>query len=152
MGGWGLAVFVVPAPNGCAWWLLLAAPPNDSEGWAALQGPVPVLLEEPGVGHQLRANAVELGQHMLEALARPHQERDAWHGLGCPTPVSVDAPAVPVGRQLGHRIGRHLAHRRQEFVLSTKVGYGVEGVPDWTYDCIVQGVERALRLMRTRQV
>lgn len=47
------------------------------------------------------------------------------------------------------RIGRHLAARRQEFVLSTKVGYGVEGVPDWTYDCIVQGVERALKLMQT---
>ena len=47
------------------------------------------------------------------------------------------------------RIGRHLSHRRQEFVLSTKVGYGVEGVPDWTYECIVHGVERALRLMRT---
>ena len=47
------------------------------------------------------------------------------------------------------RIGRHLAHRRQDFVLSTKFGYGVEGVPDWTYDCIVQGVERALRLLRT---
>jgi len=47
------------------------------------------------------------------------------------------------------RIGRHLSARRQEFVLSTKVGYGVEGVPDWTYDCIVQGVERALKLMKT---
>ncbi|MFT7724038.1 MAG: aldo/keto reductase [Roseateles sp.] len=47
------------------------------------------------------------------------------------------------------RIGRHLAHRRGEFVLSTKVGYGVEGVPDWTYDCIVRGVERALALMKT---
>lgn len=47
------------------------------------------------------------------------------------------------------RIGRHVAHRRHEFVLSTKVGYGVEGVPDWTYDCIVLGVERALRLMNT---
>jgi aryl-alcohol dehydrogenase-like predicted oxidoreductase len=47
------------------------------------------------------------------------------------------------------RIGRHLAHRRQDFVLSTKVGYAVEGLPDWTYDCIVGGVERALRLMRT---
>ena len=47
------------------------------------------------------------------------------------------------------RIGRHLAHRRADFVLSTKVGYGVEGVPDWTYDCIVAGVERALRLMKT---
>ena len=47
------------------------------------------------------------------------------------------------------RIGRHLAHRRADFVLSTKVGYGVEGVPDWTYDCIVAGVERALKLMKT---
>lgn len=50
------------------------------------------------------------------------------------------------------RIGRHLAHRRSEFVLSTKFGYGVEGVPDWTYPCIVQGVERALRLMRTEVI
>jgi aryl-alcohol dehydrogenase-like predicted oxidoreductase len=47
------------------------------------------------------------------------------------------------------RIGRHLHPRRAEFVLSTKLGYGVEGVPDWTYPCITQGVERALRLMRT---
>ena len=47
------------------------------------------------------------------------------------------------------RIGRHLAHRRSEFVLSTKVGYLVEGLPDWTYDCIVGGVERALRVMKT---
>ena len=50
------------------------------------------------------------------------------------------------------RIGRHLAHRRHEFVLSTKLGYGVDGVPDWTYPCIVQGVERALRLMRTEVI
>ena len=46
------------------------------------------------------------------------------------------------------RIGRHLAHRRQEFVLSTKVGYGIEGVPDWTYACIMAGVEAALWRMR----
>ena len=47
------------------------------------------------------------------------------------------------------RIGRHLAHRRNDFVLSTKVGYLVDGVPDWTYDCNVGGVERALRVMKT---
>jgi aryl-alcohol dehydrogenase-like predicted oxidoreductase len=47
------------------------------------------------------------------------------------------------------RIGRHIAHRRADFLLSTKVGYGVEGVPDWTYDCILAGVERALKLMKT---
>ena len=45
------------------------------------------------------------------------------------------------------RIGRHLAHRRQEFVLSTKVGYGIDGVPDWTYACIMAGVDAALTRM-----
>ena len=46
------------------------------------------------------------------------------------------------------RIGRHLAHRRQDFLLSTKVGYGIPGQPDWTYGCILAGVEAALRRMR----
>ena len=46
------------------------------------------------------------------------------------------------------RIGRHIAHRRQEFVLSTKVGYGIEGVPDWTCACIMAGVDAALTRMR----
>jgi aryl-alcohol dehydrogenase-like predicted oxidoreductase len=47
------------------------------------------------------------------------------------------------------RIGRHIAHRRSEFVLSTKVGYGIPGYQDWTYDCITAGVEAALQRMRT---
>ena len=47
------------------------------------------------------------------------------------------------------RIGKHIAHRRGEYVLSTKVGYGVDGVADWTYDCVLAGVDRALRLIRT---
>jgi aryl-alcohol dehydrogenase-like predicted oxidoreductase len=47
------------------------------------------------------------------------------------------------------RIGRHLAHRRGEFVLSTKVGYGAEGLRDWTYDCVVAGVEAACNRLHT---
>ena len=50
------------------------------------------------------------------------------------------------------RIGRHLAHRRGEFVLSTKVGYGIPGVPDWTYDCIIAGVDAALGRMRCERL
>jgi aryl-alcohol dehydrogenase-like predicted oxidoreductase len=46
------------------------------------------------------------------------------------------------------RIGRHIAHRRSDYVLSTKVGYGIPGVPDWTYDCIIAGVDAALARMR----
>ena len=47
------------------------------------------------------------------------------------------------------RIGRHLAHRRGEFVLSTKVGYGVEGREDWTYECVMAGVDAARDRLRT---
>lgn len=47
------------------------------------------------------------------------------------------------------RIGRHLAHRRSEFVLSTKLGYGVPGVPDWTGECVACGVDQALSRLRT---
>jgi aryl-alcohol dehydrogenase-like predicted oxidoreductase len=47
------------------------------------------------------------------------------------------------------RIGRHLGRRRDEYVLSTKVGYGVTGFTDWTYDCIVAGVDDARDRLRT---
>jgi len=47
------------------------------------------------------------------------------------------------------RLGRALATRRDEVVLSTKLGYGVEGVPDWTEECIRRGIDRALRILRT---
>ena len=47
------------------------------------------------------------------------------------------------------RIGRHLGHRRAEIVLSTKVGYGVEGVDDWTGRAVTEGIDEALVTMRT---
>lgn len=47
------------------------------------------------------------------------------------------------------RIGKYLAHRREEYILSTKVGYGIEGVQDWTYDCIIKGVDTARKQLRT---
>ncbi|HEY6222065.1 MAG TPA: aldo/keto reductase, partial [Candidatus Eisenbacteria bacterium] len=50
------------------------------------------------------------------------------------------------------RIGRHLAHRRSEVVLSTKVGYGVAGYEDWTGPCVSAGIDRALRLFRTEVI
>lgn len=47
------------------------------------------------------------------------------------------------------RIGRFLQRRRHEFVLSTKCGYGVPGVEDWTGPCITQGIDLALGRLRT---
>jgi aryl-alcohol dehydrogenase-like predicted oxidoreductase len=47
------------------------------------------------------------------------------------------------------RIGKFLKHRRDEFILSTKVGYDISGYKNWTYDIIIAGIENALRLMKT---
>jgi aryl-alcohol dehydrogenase-like predicted oxidoreductase len=47
------------------------------------------------------------------------------------------------------RVGRHLSWRRGEVVISTKGGYGVPGVPDWTPDCITKGIEQALERLQT---
>jgi aryl-alcohol dehydrogenase-like predicted oxidoreductase len=47
------------------------------------------------------------------------------------------------------RIGRHVSRRRGEFVLSTKVGYGVPGFEDWTAACVTAGVDLALRNLAT---
>jgi aryl-alcohol dehydrogenase-like predicted oxidoreductase len=56
------------------------------------------------------------------------------------------APSYGLSEQ---RLGRHLGARRDTVVLSTKLGYGVEGIPDWTGRCITAGVEQALRVLRT---
>lgn len=50
------------------------------------------------------------------------------------------------------RVGRYLAARRDEFVLSSKGGYGVEGVPDWTGESITRGIEAALRRLNTDRI
>jgi len=47
------------------------------------------------------------------------------------------------------RIGRYISHRRDEFILSTKVGYSIEDYADWSYDIILAGVDKALELMKT---
>jgi aryl-alcohol dehydrogenase-like predicted oxidoreductase len=47
------------------------------------------------------------------------------------------------------RIGRHLAHRRSEFVLSTKGGYGIDGAADWTPEAITRGIDEALTRLKT---
>jgi aryl-alcohol dehydrogenase-like predicted oxidoreductase len=50
------------------------------------------------------------------------------------------------------RIGQHIAHRRSEFLLSTKVGYGIDGHADWTPNIIEAGVDAALKLLRTDHI
>ncbi|OHD13812.1 MAG: aldo/keto reductase [Spirochaetes bacterium GWD1_27_9] len=47
------------------------------------------------------------------------------------------------------RIGKFLSHRRKDIVICTKIGYGIQGHNDWTYSCIIEGINEALRKMRT---
>lgn len=59
------------------------------------------------------------------------------------------APSYGLSEQ---RIGRHLGSHRNQAVLSTKLGYGVDGIEDWTGPCITAGVEQALRVLRTDRI
>ena len=66
--------------------------------------------------------------------------------------LDLGVTLVDTARSYGlseERIGRHLAHRRGEFVLATKVGYGVAGEADWTAGCVRRGIDDALRRLRT---
>jgi aryl-alcohol dehydrogenase-like predicted oxidoreductase len=47
------------------------------------------------------------------------------------------------------RIGKHLVYRRNEIIISTKVGYGITGVSDWTYNSVIMGIDDALKKLRT---
>jgi len=66
--------------------------------------------------------------------------------------VDLGVTLIDTARSYGRseeRIGRHLAHRRRDFVLSTKGGYGVEGAADWSSEAVARGIDEALGRMRT---
>jgi aryl-alcohol dehydrogenase-like predicted oxidoreductase len=80
-------------------------------------------------------------------------EAQASHLLN--TALDLGMTLIDTARGYGQseaRIGRHLAHRRSEYTLSTKVGYGIEGQADWTPAIIEAGVDAALNLMRTDHI
>jgi aryl-alcohol dehydrogenase-like predicted oxidoreductase len=79
-------------------------------------------------------------------LPEAHVERLLHHVLDSGLTLLDTARSYGLAEE---RIGRHLAGRRDEFVLSTKVGYGVPGIPDWTYECVLAGVDAARDRLRT---
>lgn len=96
----------------------------------------------------LTVSALGLGAGQLGDV----QQEDAYVGRLLNTALDLGITLVDTARGYGlseERIGRHLAHRRAEFVLSTKVGYGIAGHEDWTYGCVRAGIEEALRRLRT---
>jgi aryl-alcohol dehydrogenase-like predicted oxidoreductase len=69
--------------------------------------------------------------------------------------LDLGVTLVDTARSYGlseERLGRALAGRRERVVLSTKIGYGVPGIPDWTPACIAAGVDAALARLRTDRI
>lgn len=96
-------------------------------------------------GLQLSALGLGAGQLGDARLS----EDDAAHLLAASVDAGITlidtAPSYGLSEQ---RIGRHLSARRREVVISTKLGYGVDGITDWTGPCIIAGVDQALRILR----
>lgn len=94
----------------------------------------------------LRVSPVGLGAGSLDGLDETEAAR-LLHGA-----VDLGVTYLDTARSYGTseaRIGRHLGHRRADVVLSTKVGYGIDGVRDWTGEAVRRGIDDALQTLRT---
>ena len=96
----------------------------------------------------LHVSAVGLGAGALgdAALSDKEAERLLLGALELGVNLFDTAPSYGASEE---RIGRILGPRSQDVVLSTKGGYGVPGVPDWTGEGIAAGIEQAMRRLRT---
>jgi aryl-alcohol dehydrogenase-like predicted oxidoreductase len=106
-------------------------------------------MQQHAFGHTgLFVSALGLGAGQVGAESLD----DHAAGTFLNTALDLGISLIDTARGYGlseERIGRHLAHRRSEFVLSTKVGYGIPGHADWTGDCITAGIEAALGRLHT---
>jgi aryl-alcohol dehydrogenase-like predicted oxidoreductase len=109
------------------------------------------LIQRPFGTHGFNVSALGLGAGQIgdAALSEDH--------AGTLLNRAVDRGVTLIDTARGYglseaRIGRHLSYRRNDFILATKVGYGIPGFADWTYDCIIAGVEEALKQMRTDRI
>jgi aryl-alcohol dehydrogenase-like predicted oxidoreductase len=100
-------------------------------------------------GLQLSALGLGAGQLGDERLSERDAEALLLGAIDAGVTLVDTAPSYGVSEP---RIGKYLGARRNEVVLSTKLGYGVPGVPDWTGPCITGGVEQALRVLRTDRI
>ena len=97
---------------------------------------------------ELEVSALGLGGGQLgnSALPEPAAERLLNQAL------DLGLNVIDTARGYGQseaRIGRYLGRRRSELVLSTKVGYGITGVADWTAEAVRLGIDEALQTLRT---
>lgn len=99
----------------------------------------------------LSVSALGLGAGRIGGDDVSDAQADALLGAALDAGVTL----VDTARSYGHseaRLGRFLAGRRERIVVSTKGGYGIPGVPDWTAACITAGVDAALGRLGTDHV
>ena len=110
------------------------------------------MIESRAYGNNgLLVSALGLGAGQLGHDGLSEADADALLAGALDAGVTLidTAPSYGLSEQ---RIGRYLGARRDVAVISTKLGYGVDGVEDWTGPCITGGVEKALRILRTDRI
>jgi aryl-alcohol dehydrogenase-like predicted oxidoreductase len=110
-------------------------------GW---QGVKPRPLGRSG----LFVSPVGLGAGRIGGPDVSDEDVDRLLGAALDTGVTLIDTARSYGAS-EERLGRALAGRRAGLILSTKVGYGVPGIPDWTGACVTAGVDAALARLAT---
>jgi aryl-alcohol dehydrogenase-like predicted oxidoreductase len=96
----------------------------------------------------LTVSALGFGAGQLGNAALP--DRDAQRIVDLAVDLGVTLFDTARGYGVSEaRLARFLKPHRQRVVISTKVGYGVAGVPDWTAGAVTAGVDEALRKLET---
>jgi aryl-alcohol dehydrogenase-like predicted oxidoreductase len=96
----------------------------------------------------LIVSAVGFGAGSIGEASTADAEVDRLIGAALDAGITLFDTARSYGLS-EERLGRALEGRRGQVVLSTKVGYGTPGIPDWTGPCITAGVDAALSRLRT---
>lgn len=108
-------------------------------------------LQRPYGNSGLMVSALGLGAMQIGDPNLEEAQVAALLNFALDSGITLIDTARSYGRS-EERVGRHLAARRDDIVLSTKVGYGIDGYEDWTGPCITAGIEQALRLLRTDRI
>jgi aryl-alcohol dehydrogenase-like predicted oxidoreductase len=99
----------------------------------------------------LMVSAIGLGAGQIGDPNLEEAEVAALLNFAVDAGITLIDTAPSYGRS-EERIGRHLAPRRDDIVISTKLGYGIDGHEDWTGPCITAGIEQALRILQTESI
>jgi aryl-alcohol dehydrogenase-like predicted oxidoreductase len=99
----------------------------------------------------LSVSAVGLGAGRIGGLENAEADVDRLIGRALDLGVTLIDSARSYGLS-EERLGRALQGRRESVVLSTKVGYGIDGIADWTGPSVAAGVDEALQRLRTDRI